>query len=87
LRYASPFLHVIAFGTNIALLGSGWVYVLTFAAQLGLLLAAALARCIRARPFAIAYYYVTITASIAAGLFDWLRRGMPLTWEKPEGTR
>jgi len=87
LRYASPFLHVVAFGTNIALLGNGWVYVLTFAAQCALLLAAALAPFVRARPFAIAYYYVTITASIAAGLFDWLRRGMPLTWEKPEGTR
>ncbi|MFL5827221.1 MAG: glycosyltransferase [Thermoleophilaceae bacterium] len=87
LRYASPFLHVLAFAANIALLGSGWVYAVTFTAQCALLVAAALAPFVRARPLALAYYYVTMTASIAAGLVDWLRRGMPLTWEKPEGTR
>ncbi len=37
LRYLSPFLHVIALGTNIALLGHGWPYIVTLACQLALL--------------------------------------------------
>jgi hypothetical protein len=28
-----------------------------------------------------------MTASLAAGLWDWLRRGTPAEWEKAEGTR
>ena len=35
----------------------------------------------------IARYYVLMTASLAAGLWDWLRRGTPAEWEKAEGTR
>jgi hypothetical protein len=40
-----------------------------------------------ARPFKVAYYYVLLTASLAAGLWDWLRKGTPTGWEKAEGTR
>ena len=40
-----------------------------------------------ARPFRLAYYYVLVTASIAAGLWDWLRTGTAAGWEKAEGTR
>src|SRR3954451_7047506 len=40
LRYASPFLHLVAFAANAALLGRGWVYTATLAAQGTLLLAA-----------------------------------------------
>jgi cellulose synthase/poly-beta-1,6-N-acetylglucosamine synthase-like glycosyltransferase len=87
LRYLSPFLHLVALGTNIALLGEGVVYVVTLALQCALLLAAALAPFVRARPFQIAYYYVLLTASLAAGLWDWLRKGTPGGWEKAEGTR
>ncbi len=29
LRYMTPFIHVVALGTNIALVGQGWVYVVT----------------------------------------------------------
>ena len=36
LRYLSPFLHLVAFVANLALLGEGWVYVVTFAVQLAL---------------------------------------------------
>src|ERR671936_3032947 len=39
LRYATPFLHVVALGTNVALLGHGWVYAVTLALQLALLAA------------------------------------------------
>jgi len=87
LRYLTPFLHLVALGTNIALLGEGAVYTITFALQIGLLLAAALGRFLRVRLFSVAYYYVLLTASLAAGLWDWLREGTPPGWEKEEGTR
>ncbi len=43
LRYLSPFLHLLALLANLALLGDGWFYYLTFVLQLGLLGAALLA--------------------------------------------
>ena len=53
-----------------------------------MLVAALLGRFIPALPFRIAYYYVTVTASIAVGLWDRLRAGaVPIGWEKVEGTR
>ena len=55
--------------------------------QAALLVAAALASLVPVRPFRIARYYVAVTAASAAGLWDYLRRGVPLTWEKAEGTR
>jgi glycosyltransferase involved in cell wall biosynthesis len=91
LRYASPFHHVVALATNVALLGHGALYAATLGAQLALLAAAAVGRLVparvAARPFRLAYYYVLLTASLAAGLWDWLRRGTPAGWEKAEGTR
>ena len=84
LRYASPFLHLVAFAANAALLGEGWIYAAAFALQCALLLAA-LAGGIR--PFLIARYYVLTTASIAAGLWDWARHGTPAGWAPAEGTR
>jgi glycosyltransferase involved in cell wall biosynthesis len=80
LRYLSPFLHLIALAANIALVGEGALYAVTLAIQLALL-AGALAG------IRIARYYVLMTASLAAGLWDWLRRGAPAEWEKAEGTR
>ena len=41
----------------------------------------------RARPLRLARYYVLVTASIAAGLWDRIRLGTPGAWEKAEGTR
>jgi septum formation protein len=71
-----------------AVQGHGALYVVTFALQLGLLAAALLGRFIPALPLRIAYYYVTVTASIAVGLWDRLRAGrVPIGWEKVEGTR
>ena len=87
LRYATPFLHVIALATNVALLGHGAIYAVTLALQLALLAAAALGAVWNVRPLQIAYYYVLVTASPAAGLWDWLRRGTPAAWERAEGTR
>ena len=87
LRYLSPFLHLVALGTNLALLEEGTLYVVTLACQLALLVAAALAPIVPLRAFRIARYYVAVTVASAAGLWDYLRRGVPRTWEKAEGTR
>jgi cellulose synthase/poly-beta-1,6-N-acetylglucosamine synthase-like glycosyltransferase len=87
LRYASPFLHLIALGTNIALAGEGTIYLVTLAAQIALLATAALGALWPLRPFRIAHYYVAVTASSAAGLWEYLRHGVPTTWDKAEGTR
>jgi glycosyltransferase involved in cell wall biosynthesis len=87
LRYATPFLHLIALATSIALLGYGWVYVLAFALQVLLLAAALAAGVLPARPLLVARYYVLTTASLAAGLWDWLRSGTEAGWEPAEGTR
>jgi cellulose synthase/poly-beta-1,6-N-acetylglucosamine synthase-like glycosyltransferase len=92
LRYALPFLHLVALGANIALValagGSArTLYIVTLAMQLGLLAAAALAGAMRLRPLLVARYYVLTAASPAAGLWDWLRHGTDAAWEAAEGTR
>ena len=87
LRYLTPFLHVIALIANVALLGQGWVYAVTLAIQVAVLLAAALAGVVPARLLLIARYYVLTTASLAAGLWDWLVHGTAAGWEPAEGTR
>jgi len=87
LRYLSPLLHLLALLANALLLGSGWLYVATFALQLGLLAAALLGRAVPLAPLRIARYYVLTTASIAAGLWDRWRGGASGRWQKAEGTR
>jgi hypothetical protein len=87
LRYLTPFLHVLAFVLNVVLLGQGWVYIVTLAFQVAVLLAAALAGVIRVRFLLVARYYVLTTASLAAGLWDWLVHGTSAGWEPAEGTR
>jgi cellulose synthase/poly-beta-1,6-N-acetylglucosamine synthase-like glycosyltransferase len=87
LRYLSPFLHLVALGTSAALLGQGWVYAVALGLQLALLAAAFLAVAVPARPLLIARYYVLTTASLLAGLWDWLVRGTQAGWEPAEGTR
>ena len=87
LRYLSPLLHLIALAANVALLGQGWVYTATLAAQLALLAAALLGRRLPLAPLRVARYYVMTTASIAAGLWDRWRHGPPGRWEKAPGTR
>jgi cellulose synthase/poly-beta-1,6-N-acetylglucosamine synthase-like glycosyltransferase len=87
LRYLSPLLHLVALLANLALLGDGGIYAVTFILQLALIVAALLGRWLEALPFRIARYYVLTTASIAAGLWDRARRGAGGRWEKAEGTR
>jgi cellulose synthase/poly-beta-1,6-N-acetylglucosamine synthase-like glycosyltransferase len=87
LRYLTPFLHLVAFFANLALLGQGWVYVVTYGIQLALIAAAILGGQFGFGPFRIARYYAMTTLSIAAGLWDRFRQGPPSAWEKAPGTR
>jgi hypothetical protein len=91
LRYGTPFLHVLALAANAALVADATaphgLYVATLALQLALLAAAALGGVLRVRPLLVARYYVLTTASLALGLWDWLRHGTSASWEAAEGTR
>ena len=87
LRYISPFLHVLAFLTSLILIGQGWIYLLAVIVQLAVLAAALLAPVHPARPLLVARYYVLTTASLAAGLWDWLAHGTQAGWEAAGGTR
>ncbi len=87
LRYASPFLHVAALAAAAALIGQGWVYLAATVLQAALLAAALAARIVPLRPLLVARYYVLTTASLAAGLWDWLAHGTHAGWEAAEGTR
>jgi cellulose synthase/poly-beta-1,6-N-acetylglucosamine synthase-like glycosyltransferase len=87
LRYLTPFLHLIAFLTNLALLGSGGIYVVTYGIQLALIAAALLGGSFPLGPLRIARYYAITTLSIAAGFWDRLRKGPAAAWEKAPGTR
>ena len=80
LRYASGILHVVLLVTSLALIAHGFVYDLVLAAQLGLLLAAAVG-------VGIARYYVLVTWATLVALWNYVRRGVPATWEAAEGTR
>ncbi len=87
LRYAAPFLHLGALVASFALGASGTFYAVALALQLVVVVAAQLARVLPLRPLLVARYYVLTTASVAAGLWDWLRHGTPAGWEPAEGTR
>ena len=87
LRYLTPLLHLVVLGANVALLGHGWIYTATLAAQLALIVAALLGRVLPVGPLGAARYYVITTFSIAAGLWDRMRHGSPGAWEKAAGTR
>jgi cellulose synthase/poly-beta-1,6-N-acetylglucosamine synthase-like glycosyltransferase len=87
LRYLSPLLHLVVLIANLILLGDGWVYAVTLALQLALIVAALLGRVLPLAPLRVARYYVMTTASIAAGLWDRARHGASGRWEKAEGTR
>ena len=80
LRYASGVLHLVLLGTSIALLGHGVVYAVILGLQLGLLAAALVG-------VGIARYYVLVTWATVQALVNYLRRGVPATWDVAEGTR
>jgi cellulose synthase/poly-beta-1,6-N-acetylglucosamine synthase-like glycosyltransferase len=89
LRYATPFLHLLALAANVVLVAidAGLLYDVTLGLQAALLAAAVLAPLAPVRPLLLARYYVLTTASPAAGLWDWVRRGALPAWDPAEGTR
>lgn len=80
LRYSSGLLHVVLLVTSLALVTQGAVYAAVLAVQLGLLAAAAVG-------VDIARYYVLISRATVTALWNYLRRGVPATWDAAEGTR
>jgi cellulose synthase/poly-beta-1,6-N-acetylglucosamine synthase-like glycosyltransferase len=80
LRYASGMLHLVLLASSLALAGSGTVYAVALGLQLGLLGAAALG-------VGIARYYVLVTWATLVSLVNYVRRGVPTTWEAAVGTR
>ena len=72
--YPVLLLHVVLLATSIALVTSGWVYDVALGCQLAFGLAA----------FAgvgIARYYALVTWATNVALWNYLRRGVPATWE------
>jgi hypothetical protein len=80
LRYGSGLLHVILLGTSIALVREGWIYDAALAGQLAVLAGAALG-------VGVARYYVLVSWATVVALWNYMRRGVPATWEPAEGTR
>jgi len=82
LRYASGLLHLLLLGTNVALVvrREGVVYDAALGAQ-AVFLALAVAR-----P-GLPRYYALITWATVVALWNYLRRGVPATWDAAEGTR
>jgi len=80
LRYASGILHLVLLSTSLALAPQGWIYAVVLAMQLALLLAAVIG-------VGIARYYVLVSAATIVALWNYLRRGVPATWDVAPGTR
>ena len=80
LRYASGLLHLVLLATSIALAGRGVVYAVALGIQLGVLLAALVG-------VGLPRYYVLVTWATVVSLWNYIRRGVPATWNVAEGTR
>lgn len=91
LRYAAPKLHLLALVSSAILAFDSTLYAALLGLQLALLIAALLARWVKAKPLLIARYYVLTTSAVWLGLIDYLRKGTEATldegWAPPEGTR
>jgi cellulose synthase/poly-beta-1,6-N-acetylglucosamine synthase-like glycosyltransferase len=80
LRYGSGVLHLTLLASSVALAADGWAYGIVLAGQVALLAAAAAG-------VPIARYYTLVTWATVVALWNYLRRGVPATWEAAEGTR
>jgi cellulose synthase/poly-beta-1,6-N-acetylglucosamine synthase-like glycosyltransferase len=80
LRYASGLLHLVLLGSSIALVQESVVYAVALGLQLGVLAAAAFG-------VGLPRYYVLVTWATNVALWNYLRRGVPATWQVAEGTR
>jgi len=80
LRYGSGILHLALLASSAALVADGWVYGAVLAGQVALVAMAAAG-------IPIARYYVLVTWATVVALWNYLRRGVPATWEAAEGSR
>jgi cellulose synthase/poly-beta-1,6-N-acetylglucosamine synthase-like glycosyltransferase len=80
LRYGSGVLHLTLLASSVALVADGWAYGIVLAGQVALIAAAAAG-------VPIARYYALVTWATVVALWNYLRRGVPATWEAAEGTR
>jgi cellulose synthase/poly-beta-1,6-N-acetylglucosamine synthase-like glycosyltransferase len=80
LRYGSGLLHLALLASSLGLARRGGPYALGLGGQAALLAHAA------ARP-GLPRYYVLVTWATVEALVGYLRRGVPATWQPPEGTR
>jgi cellulose synthase/poly-beta-1,6-N-acetylglucosamine synthase-like glycosyltransferase len=82
LRYGSGILHVVLLATSIALVTftHGWIYEAVLAAQALLFLAAAAG-------VGIARYYTLVSLATLVALWNYMRHGVPATWEVADGPR
>ena len=80
LRYGSGILHLTLLASSVALVADGWAYGIVLAGQVALIAAAAAG-------VPIARYYVLVTWATVVALWNYLRRGVPTTWDAAEGTR
>ena len=88
LRYGSGILHLVLLAASITLASHGAIYDIALAAQLAWLLLAGAGRLRLPLPgAALAYYYFLVTLATLTGLVRYLRSGVPVVWEKVEGTR
>jgi cellulose synthase/poly-beta-1,6-N-acetylglucosamine synthase-like glycosyltransferase len=76
LRYGSGLLHLVLLGTNVALVAtrSGWVYDVALGLQLAFFALAAARR-------GLPRYYSLVTWATVVSLWNYLRRGVPATWD------
>src|SRR5205814_813913 len=70
----SGLLHVVLLATSLVLVTNGWVYDVVLGAQALLLVAAAAG-------VGIARYYVLVSWATLVALWNYLRRGVPATWQ------
>ena len=80
LRYGSGILHLTLLASSVALAADGWAYGLVLAGQVALIAVAAAG-------VPIARYYALVTWATVVALWNYLRHGVPATWEAAEGTR
>ena len=88
LRYGSGILHLVWLATSIALVRHGLVYAVALGLQAAWLVLALAGRLrLRIPGAGLAYYYLLVTWATLAGLVRYVRLGVPVVWEKAEGTR
>jgi len=89
LRYWSGPLHILLLVSSALLASRSWVYAAVLVLQLaGLALVgmSILARG-RIRILRVLHYYLLVTLATVIALAGYLRRGVPATWSKAEGSR